>query len=1031
MSKRQIAPARWLWVLALLVSSATAALAQQTITGVITDSESGETLIGANVLVPGTSIGTATDFDGNFELTVPADASSLQISYAGYQTQTISLESGETFLDLQMSAGELLDEVVVVGYGTQSTKEVTSAVTTIKERDFNQGVVNNPTQLVQGKVAGLQIANPGGNPNSTPTIRLRGLSTLGANTEPLIIIDGVIGASLNTVDPSDIASIDVLKDGSAAAIYGTRGSSGVIIVTTKTGVKGETSVTYNVQGGVEQLARGVQVADAERFIELRGRDADGNLIDSDGDGVADVDFGARNDYYDQLTRTALSQVHNLSLSGGLGTGSYRASVNFRDVQGVANNTGFDQVNARVNVTQRALDDMLKFDLTASTTTRNSDFGFDEAFRYAAIYNPTLPVRVDEPDGPSENGYIVQGGYTQIDQFDYFNPIALIEQNSNTGKVRDALFSGKVTFSPVDRLDFSAQYSLTTQDAQFDIFESRFSRGRGADRRGFAERTLDVKRNNLLELVGNYGLDFGQGNEIKFLAGYSYQEFIDDNSFFSGGDLITDVSQGNNFGFSQDIANGLADISTGGDRQEIESYFGRVSLDIANTYYLTASLRSDGSTRFGQNEKRGIFPAVSAGVDLGGFVNNDNVNTLKLRVGYGITGNIPGESLLSQGVYTLGGAYPITGNSELYLPGVRINRARNSGLRFERKGELNAGLDFAFADYKVTGTVDYFRRRTTDLLFNVTVPIGGQSPAGDIFFADNIEANLDDVVFQNEGVEFTIAYNSIGNDVFSWTPRLVFSSVRTILDSADTDDAIFQFFPGEGNSQFQFETSPGAPGQNNAPTQIIRAGEEIGQIYTYVYQGVGDDGEFEFEDLNGDGVIDITADESPDKRVVGSGLPDFTLGFQNEFRYGDFDLQLFFRGAFGHSLANMPRNFYENLSPSRGTDNVVVTELFDPNIRFEQGQFNSLYVEEADFVTLDNASLGYRFRLGNDSKLRSARVALSGQRLFYITNYTGVDPEVRYADNSDPLDPNALAPGIDRRNNYFRTRSFNLALNVTF
>ncbi len=442
--------ARWLWVLALFFASATVGIAQTTINGQIKDSENGETLIGANVVVPGTSIGTATDFDGNFELTVPEGTSALQISYAGYQTQNLSLTPGQTTYNLNMSAGELLDEVVVIGYGSQSSKEVTSAVTSVKEEDFNQGVVNNPTQLIQGKVAGLQIANPGGDPNQAPTIRLRGLSTLGANTEPLVIIDGVIGASLSSVDPSDIASFDVLKDGSAAAIYGTRASSGVIIITTKKGKAGDATVTYNVQGGAETLAKGVEIADANRFVELRGAAADG---------------GERNDLYDELTRTALSQIHNLSVSGGVGKGNYRASVNYRDVQGVANFSGFDQLNGRLSVTQSALNDMLKFDFTATTTTRSADVGFNEAFRYAVIFNPTIPLRGTVAPAGANYSYI--GGYAQVDQFDYFNPVAINEQNSNVSRVRDQLLSGRVTLTPIDGLDIAALYSRNYVDSRFD------------------------------------------------------------------------------------------------------------------------------------------------------------------------------------------------------------------------------------------------------------------------------------------------------------------------------------------------------------------------------------------------------------------------------------------------------------------------------------------------------------------------------------------------------------------------------------
>ena len=1012
MSPSSFAPARWLWVLALFFTSASVAVAQTTISGQISDAGNQETLIGANVIVPGTSIGTATDFDGNFELTVPEGTTALSVSYAGYQTQTLTLTPGQTTYNLNLSAGELLDEVVVIGYGSQKSKEVTSAVTSVKEDDFNQGVVNNPTQLIQGKVAGLQIANPGGDPNQAPTIRLRGLSTLGANTEPLVIIDGVIGASLSSVDPNDIASFDVLKDGSAAAIYGTRASSGVIIITTKKGKAGETTVSYQAQGGVETLAKGVEVASADRYVELRG---------------SAVDFGERNNLYDDLTRTALSQIHNLSLSGGLGTGSYRASVNFRDVQGVANFSGFNQLNGRLNVTQSAFENKLRFDFTATTTTRKADVGFNDAFRYAVIFNPTIPLRGTV--APTGANYSYVGGYAQVDQFDYFNPVAINEQNSNTSDIQDQLLSGRVTVTPIPGLDVAALFSRNTVDSRFDQYYSKQSRFVGAGRNGLGQRTTRTNANDLFELTGNYALELANNSSVSFLAGYSYQKFETDESFVGTGNFISDQAGVSNFRFSNDFATGNATVTSGGDRSELQSVFGRVNFDYDDTYFLSASVRQDGSTRFGANNKTGIFPAVSGGVNLAKFVASSAVNTLKLRAGYGVTGNTPSGSRQSIQVFEPGGSFFYQGR---FVPSYGITRNANPDLRFEKKGELNVGLDLAFLDYKLTGSVDYFNRRTTDLIFNVPVSIGSANPAtGGSYVANSIFANLEDVAFVNRGVEFSLGYQVASTENFTWNPRIVISTVKTILDSVDVENPSFPFFTGGARQQFQPSTSPGAPGQNNAPTQVLRAGQEIGQIYTYVYQGIADNGDYILEDLDGSGDVTINSEASPDKRVVGSGLPDWTLGFQNEFRFGNFDAQLFFRGAFGHSLSNMPRNFYENVAPTRGTDNVVVTKYFDPGLNPSTLRFNSLYVEKADFVTLDNASIGYTFDLPSDSKLRRARIGLSGQRLFYITNYTGVDPEVRYADNADPLNPNILAPGIDRRNNYFRTRSFNLALNVTF
>ncbi len=531
------------------------------------------------------------------------------------------------------------------------------------------------------------------------------------------------------------------------------------------------------------------------------------------------------------------------------------------------------------------------------------------------------------------------------------------------------------------------------------------------------------------MTANYGLDLSNNSSLSFLAGYSYQQLEEDQTFISSGTFISDQAGVNNFNFSNDFAQGLANVSSGGDRSELQSYFGRVNFDFDDTYFLSASVRQDGSTRFGANNKTGIFPAVSGGVNLAKFVTSPLVNTLKLRAGYGVTGNIPGGSRQSIQVFEPGNQFFFRGR---YVPSYGITRNANPDLRFERKGELNVGLDLAFLDYKLTGSVDFFNRRTTDLLFPVPVSVGSENPAtGGSYVAGVINANLEDVAFVNTGVELALGYEVASSERFSWSPRIVISTVRTVLDSVEVENPSFPFFTGGSRETYQASTSPGAPGQNNAPTQVIRAGQEIGQIYTYVFQGISETGDYIFEDIDSSGGITINSELSPDKRVVGNGLPDWTLGFQNEFRFGNFDAQLFFRGAFGHSLANMPRNFYENVAPTRGTDNVVVTENFDPLLNPSELRFNSLYVEKADFLTLDNASIGYTFDLPADSRLRRARVGLSGQRLFYITNYTGVDPEVRYADNVDPLNPNILAPGIDRRNNYFRTRSFNLQLSVTF
>ena len=375
--------------------------AQRTVSGTITDAVNGEPLISATVVVPGTGTGTITDFDGNFSLEVPDGTSQLEISYTGYATQVVDIAASNV-VEVALSAGTVLDEIVVTGYGTKKAKEVTSAITSVKAEDFNKGAVQDPTQLLQGKVAGLNIARPGGNPNNAFQIRLRGVGTAGANASPLIVIDGVPGGELQSVDPNDIASIDVLKDGSAAAIYGTRGAAGVILITTKQGVSGQTTIDYNGQLISESIANSVNVLDAAGYRAFGG----GN------------DLGATTDWFDELTRNAISHTHSLSLAGGSKGTSYRISGNYRDVQGIAETTGFDRINARANITQRAFNDRLTVSANVATTSEDKQLGFDQAFRYATIYNPTSPVR-DEANTAND-------GYAEQVLFDYFNPVAIIE-----------------------------------------------------------------------------------------------------------------------------------------------------------------------------------------------------------------------------------------------------------------------------------------------------------------------------------------------------------------------------------------------------------------------------------------------------------------------------------------------------------------------------------------------------------------------------------------------------------------------------
>lgn len=985
------------------------ASAQRTITGMITDADSGDPLIGANVLVVGTTSGTVTDIDGSYSLSVPDGGTVIEISYTGYSSQRITLGASNV-VDVALSAGELLDEVVVVGYGTTTRKQVTSAVQSVKAEDFNQGNVNDPIQLVQGKVAGLAISTVGSDPNGSSTLRLRGLSTLGANTEPLVVIDGVIGGSLSTVDPNDIESIDVLKDGSAAAIYGTRASSGVIIVTTKRGVTGQTAVEYNGFATVETIAKKWDIASAEEFSSFRSENPE-------------TQFGNSTDWIDEVTRTAFTHVHNLSMSGGIGSTSYRAAFNYRDVEGIGFNSGFDQLNGRLNLTQKALDDRLTIGLNVAATQREIQEGFEEAFRYAVIYNPTAPVFLNEGDALFDK----YGGYFQAENFDYFNPVAIAEQSVDDRTKKDILVNISGDYELAEGLSVGTSYSIQRENEQGGEFYPSNAYFRGFNNQGFSARGMEEKTNELFELTGKYNTEFGN-TSMNAIVGYSWNELSTENFFGRGLNYISNDITYNNLGFS--TRKNIGDPNAVGSFKEqyrVIGFFGRVAFDIDDTYYVTLSARQEGSSRFGENNKWGLFPSASAGVNVSKLADLSGVDQLKVRVGFGQTGSLPPESYLSKFRYTQQGNFFFNG---AFVPAFGPARNANPDLKWETKTEINAGLDFAFADYKVTGTLDYFNRTTEDLIYNVLVPVPPN-------FASTTWANLEDVELASNGIELSLTYNHSNEDgSFTWTPTLTFGSVRTKLNVKDVTDAQFSFFQGETKFFQNDATSPGAPGLNDFGQIAVIGNEEIGNIWGATYVGHTESG-WEFADTDGDGTV-TRGKGAGDNSIIGNGLPDFTFGLLNSFSFNNLDFSFFLRGDVGHDLMNMYRVFYEYPTSSRLQDNIIMTEYFEEDYPADPFP-SSLHVENASFMILDNATIGYNFDLPSGSSFNRVRLYLTGRNLFVITGYSGVDPSVRYADpgptdnggsaNEDNPDP--LAPGLDRRNNYFRTQSFTIGAQLGF
>ncbi|MEQ8812946.1 MAG: TonB-dependent receptor [Imperialibacter sp.] len=970
------------------------ALAQdRQVSGKVTDAESGEGLPGVNILEAGTSNGTVTDINGNYTISVGANAS-ISFSFVGYTPQVIAVGSSaviDAALELDVQS---LSEVVVVGYGTQDKKEITSSVTSVKAEDFNKGTVNSPAQLLQGKVAGLNVVRPGGDPNGGFKIRLRGVSTVGANAEPLVVIDGVIGGSLNTVDPNDIASIDVLKDGSAAAIYGTRGSSGVILITTKTGKAGKVSVEYNGSIAMENVARTIPVMDAAEYKKLPGA----------------IDLGSDTDWLDILTRTAYSQVHNLSLGGGTSSTTYRASLNVRDAEGVGINSGFQQLNGRLNLTQKALNDKAVFTVNISSTSKDATYGDANSFRYGIITNPTMPIYDNTTTSPTAGGNFA--GYAERDIFDWYNPLSIAEQNIHDGKDTRLLTSIRGEYNFTSNFRTAVFYSRQWESDWRGNYSPKTAKfGGGFGRSGLADISRNDRFNELFETTVNYDITAGDAN-IALLGGYSYQDFQNEGNFMQGGNFLTDAFTYNNMGAALDFANGLGSISSYKNSNKLVAFFGRANMNYQGTYFLSASARYEGSTRFGANNKWGLFPAVSGGVTLSNLFDLPGVNSLKFRASWGITGNQPGSSYASLQRFGRQGNFFIDG---AYVPSYGPVSNANPDLAWETKNEIDFGLDFAALDSRLTGTLDFYKRNTKDLILQVTVPVPPN------LFGSTL-VNIGEL--ENIGFEAAFNYAAVNTSDFSWTPGINFSTFSTTVVSLTSGDLSF------GSGGVLYRANMGSPGQNATNLVRVKEGEKLGQLWGPVQVGILDNGTPEFKDIDGDGTF---CDCDDDRTVVGNGLPDFTFGFNNSFTYKNFDINLFFRGAVGHELYNSYRGFYENTQGTT-TDNynVVNTKYFDPEIK--DAKVNSSHVEKADFIKLDNATVGYRVNLAPGSAFSNFRVYLSAQNPFVVTGYTGIDPEVRFVDSFDDSNDgndDPLAPGVERRVTYFTTRVFTFGINLGF
>lgn len=963
-----------------------------TVTGRVLD-ELGKPIPGATILLKGTTnTGTVTDANGTFTLNTPNDTGTLVVSSIGFTAQEVAINS-RTTIDVTLKTDvKSLSEVVVVGYGTQRRAEVTSAVSTVKAEDFNQGGTRNALDLIQGKVAGLQITRTqGNNPNASPVIQLRGIVSVSGERSPLIVIDGIPGGNLDLLQQDDIESFDVLKDGSAAAIYGTRGNAGVVLITTKKGKAGPARFDYSTYVQREAVAKRPDFLNAEEWRAYRTDPTNlkaGQM----------TDLGASTDFYDLLiNKENLSQYHNLALSGGTNTGSYRASMYYNGADPITIQNWRRQYGGRLSFNQRGLNDMLTAQLNLATNFSKANLlgGNGGDFENALGRNPTQPVF--NPNG------------TYYEEASTTNPIGRLNQEKNQRDQNTTSADVRFTLEPIPGLRASAFGALirdTQNDNEYRQAGSRFSQIgelNGTPVRGtaYARKRNFLENNYTFESTLEYSRIINQNHSVRALAGYSYQYRVFEEFSGANSGFLNDVFEENNLGAGNFLQLGKSSLGSLKEDNTLVAFFGRVNYAYKDKYILQAILRREGSSRFGVNNKFGNFPAVSAGwtISRENFMERVKfVNDLKLRVGFGVTGNqgIPNY----QSVVRLG-----TGNQYLNDDGVwrqtyGPNNNPNPDLRWERKQELNVGLDFGLFGNRLTGAFEVYRRRTSDLLgnFNTQLPP---------FVQSTLFTNVG--VIDNNGVELTLSGTVLKKNDFSWGMDLTGStqSNKLVSFSDDVFKVTFLTFGGIGGF--------GALGD---AIRTIEGGP-LGSFYGKRFAGFNEAGKWLFYKATGEAVTADKIVPNDDYTYIGNGVPKYYASWNNRFQYKNLDLNLFFRGKFGYDILNLQQVFFGN---KVYLPNNVLQDAITRNNQINDAlQYSDYYLEPGGFVKLDNVTLGYNFKF-KTPLVRNLRLYLTGRNLLTITKYRGLDPEV---------DDTGLAPGIDGRGFYPRTRSFTAGLNIGF
>jgi iron complex outermembrane receptor protein len=1005
----------------------------QTVSGVVT--EASGPLGGVNILEKGTSNGVLTDFDGNYSISTTMENPVLVFSYIGYLTQEIAV-AGQTNLNISLAEdAAVLDEVVVIGYGTTTVRDATGSVASVKAEDFNGGIISSPEQLIQGKTAGVQISSSSGEPGAGVAIRIRGTASVRSNNNPLFVVDGVplsdggtpggsdlgfgVGAPKNPLsflNPNDIESVSILKDASATAIYGSRGANGVVIITTKTGRSGA--------GGVFEFSTLLSSSSTAKRFDLLDGPTYLSAIEQYGGDSAAQNFGNKTDWQDVIFRTSTSTDNNLSYSNNYGDGNVRASFSYAKQFGVVQNSDQERITGRVNAAHRFLDDKLKLNANVSFSRIN-----DQA---AAISNN--PGSLGDLIGASYFANPTWPNDANFETGSALNPAQLLayyQDKTNTNRI---LLNGSAEYSILDNLSAKVNLGFDESDADrrqvtSGEVNSGFNNGTIGNGRG-SYQDNHVK-NSLVEFTVNYDKEFSN-SKLDVLVGYSYQQFQNygrtingfgfgtGNLDTMGNDLVNSANtieqsistSYQQYGYSNQglsvnqivpeinsymgtAPTRIAVQSVTGNyydnTDELQSFFGRVNYTIAGKYLFTATVRGDGSSKFGPNNQYGIFPsgAFAWQIQDEDFI-PESISTLKLRVGYGITGNQDG---LSYGQFTGRQRFSdpgIANDGFVNMGGVTDVAFANDDLKWEETAQAGIGVDFGFANDRLNGSLDFYHKTTSDLLLQQQ----SAQPAVQPFVFSNLDAKV-----INTGVEFALNYDLLQTDDLNW--NLGFNVSYNKNEVQDFDGSV-QTGAINGN------------GLTGAYAQLLEEGQPLFSYYLREFGGFDENG------------ISIYPNGDKQEFVGASALPDYVVGINTSFSYKRLSMAMFFNGQYGQYIYNNTANAFQTAGIIASGQNVTTNVLTNGESSANAPDVSTRFLEKGDFIRLQNLTIGYDMKLKQEGALKTLRFSLTGSNLFVITPYSGLDPEV---DTPNPLN-NIPSAGIDYTS-YPRARNYTLGINATF